>query len=249
MKTMPLIGRGYIVLLHAIVHQLGERVIVSGGEDSTISRLDFAKFPQAIREHFGTLSYLNTSCKVNLNYVTRSDYPGRQIISAPLFHALKRAVMTEYGIVFRSDRDYNVVETFRYMKTVHASIFNVADSGTKMVMHALVQNPKNVVVPYNKDIHGSLGLGPNSLVLKTEDGDMIYSNMAHISDACFFAPGMRMRPLAECKRRIANLLEQNRVFRYVRDECGDNAIIMDYFTRINDAVETSYDGLEKRLAG
>jgi len=187
MFEIPIKDMNYLILLRELITQTGKDIIYSDCYKASIDSLDISKFPTSLIEV--GLSRLNTTSKVNINYISSPIYHGNAYKIHPLlYNVLKHSRYSNdnMNLIFNNKEDYILFLLFKKFKTVNAEFYDVKTKNIKRIIHVYQSNPEFEKIPYNSE-YKAVGLGPNSIILNSPENREVYSNKIIIEFKDFFS--------------------------------------------------------------
>lgn len=183
---IPVYKNTYIIVLREIVKQLNADYIYSKCVNATIvdRNLDINLFPQLIRNK-STIKELNSSCKININYITKNCFDGNNKFDKDtrfIFPQLKKILSnTSYNnnedlLLFDNNVDYYLFNRIRKLKGINASIFNNKSDGVKKIINSCLKNNYLKKANYDNSIEETCVAQRAYLNI---NGDYIYSNVVY----------------------------------------------------------------------
>lgn len=222
MFEIPIVDMNYLILLRELIIQGNKDVIYSDCYKASVDSLDISEFPTSLAEV--GLSRLNTTCKVNINYVLSPIYHGNAYKVHPLFYDV--LIHSKYSedknnLIFRNKEDYLLFLLFKKFKTVNADFYDIKTKNIKRVMHTYQSHPGFKKLSYNTD-YKTVGLGPNSIILLSPEGREVYSNKILIEFDDFFiynedTMNFDIKDIHDVIPNIFAKLERNKIILYTKE--------------------------------
>lgn len=237
---------GYVILLREIVIQLKINKIYSGNKNNaTVMKLDWDLFPEELKK-MGSLSDINTRCKVNINYIT--EHSGNiRLINNFLFTILSNSkIINNNGIeylVFKEEKDQYIFKLFKLFKQINSDFYDNNKKLFKKYLHQYQNNNKYKKVPYDKN-DKSYGLGPRSIILISPENEILYINKKIIEYKDFFKYEIfELKDFEEVKNNLSIKFKDIKLYNYMKDFDKNNFLLFENdFIKV---LEESFFKIEK----
>lgn len=223
----------YSVLIRELVVQNQNPLIASNILNPDTALLDFDRFPlingQRVRKN------INTSSKVNINYITEYYNSNTRKLNDIFFGLLQRTDYMEDNIAFPTKDDMIFHNIFHMFKPINSSFYDNENCGIKKALYDYAGKPPKktcenlslldkAIAPikdngftrlaYDRNIMGDIdGLGPNSLIFQDPEGEVIYSNR-NIFEYSDWIDGQDLRKPNDILNRVLERIKTNNVYTY-----------------------------------